>query len=357
MVLAEDPSKVDESTLPFVSIIIPTFNDSRTIEACLDSIMNLDYPREKYEVILVDKSVDDTVEKSSKYEVKVIACKRNLAGARNEGINAAKGDLIAFIDADATADRRWLLDSVSYFSDPKLGAIGGPNFTPKNASFLSVLYGEILGSFFGSGPMRKRWETGAEVTDADERSLIGCNFMIRKKSAENILTFNETLVPCEENLFFYMLKKKGYNLAYNPKMVVWHERRDKLGSILKTQMTYGRGRGEFITRWPGAFKFVFLIPMLFLLYLASLPLLFLLVPFVSSIIPFLSPLILNIVFLIPLVIYFCLLCMTSISIGRKQKNFLMFLAAGPLSFGLHVVYALGFILGILRALKRKIKKN
>lgn len=85
-----------------LSIIVPVYNASKYIEKCIDSVVNQD-TRYKYEVIVInDGSTDDTLTKLSKYEgINVISIEnRGIAGARNEGINNAKGMYLMFVDSD-----------------------------------------------------------------------------------------------------------------------------------------------------------------------------------------------------------------------------------------------------------------
>jgi glycosyltransferase involved in cell wall biosynthesis len=117
-----------KQTYPFVSIIIIVYNMEKTIKKCLDSILNLDYPHEHYEVIVVDGgSTDRTDEIIHNYNVKTITEKIRCRGAaRYAGILHSKGEIVAFIDADCEADRKWLLfHVVAHQNYPNVGAVGG----------------------------------------------------------------------------------------------------------------------------------------------------------------------------------------------------------------------------------------
>ncbi|MEM5794567.1 MAG: glycosyltransferase [Candidatus Aenigmatarchaeota archaeon] len=87
--------------LPFISVIVPTLNEEKLIEACLKSIKNQDY-KGKYEIIVADgKSKDKTVEIAKNYADKVvIAEKKGIAIERNTGARVAKGEILFFVDAD-----------------------------------------------------------------------------------------------------------------------------------------------------------------------------------------------------------------------------------------------------------------
>jgi glycosyltransferase involved in cell wall biosynthesis len=118
---------------PFVSVVVPMYNSQETIESCLDSLVNLDYPKDKYEIIVVDDhSTDDSLDivKSFAYANENIWLlrqgkgKKGPASARNQGIRRAKGEFIASTDADETKFPNWLNECLPYFSNPKIAAVG-----------------------------------------------------------------------------------------------------------------------------------------------------------------------------------------------------------------------------------------
>lgn len=96
--------------VPVFSIIVPAYNEERFIRSCLDALRSLDYPMDKCEVIVVDNgSTDQTVAIASEYADAVLIYPQIGVGAlRNRGANAAKGSVLAFIDADCIAPADWL---------------------------------------------------------------------------------------------------------------------------------------------------------------------------------------------------------------------------------------------------------
>jgi len=101
-------------SLPFVSIIVPAFNEAGYIERCLTSLKCQSYPRDLYEIILVDNgSVDETILIGKKYADIVLTVKGvNVSGVRNLGAKKANGSIYAFIDADCAADFSWIQNAV-----------------------------------------------------------------------------------------------------------------------------------------------------------------------------------------------------------------------------------------------------
>ncbi|TLM97491.1 glycosyltransferase family 2 protein, partial [bacterium] len=114
--------------LPFVSVVIPAYNEEDYLLGCLESIKKQDYTGE-YEVIVVDNaSTDNTAKIALDWGAKVVyESKRSPASARQKGAEVAKGELIAFIDADTQAPTHWLSTFVSRFvREPEMVAISGP---------------------------------------------------------------------------------------------------------------------------------------------------------------------------------------------------------------------------------------
>jgi glycosyltransferase involved in cell wall biosynthesis len=101
-------------TLPFFSIIIPTFNRPKALEMCLETLSDLDYPRDCFEIIVVDDGSAFSLENIVELfwdRLEIILCEESHVGpavARNIGVSRAKGEFLAFTDDDCRPDRRWL---------------------------------------------------------------------------------------------------------------------------------------------------------------------------------------------------------------------------------------------------------
>jgi len=109
-----------------ISVIVPVYNDSR-VESCISSLLVQDYPKDLYEVIVVDNhSVASISEIISRFPVTYLREeKQGSYFARNRGLETASGDIAAFIDADCVADPGWLKNLVKGFEDPQVGGVGG----------------------------------------------------------------------------------------------------------------------------------------------------------------------------------------------------------------------------------------
>lgn len=135
---ADDDPKFDLNNnleVPYVTIQLPVFNEIYVIERLLDTISKIEYPRDKFEIQVLDDSTDESVAITSKsitrireQGIDIVHFRRELrtgfkAGALKEGLKSAKGDLIAIFDADFTPKSDWLLKTVPYFKNDKIGVV------------------------------------------------------------------------------------------------------------------------------------------------------------------------------------------------------------------------------------------
>jgi cellulose synthase/poly-beta-1,6-N-acetylglucosamine synthase-like glycosyltransferase len=114
---------------------LPVFNEAYVMERLLDNIALIDYPREKLEIQVLDDSTDETVETTAAHIKRLAATGLDIvhitrtdrsgykAGALKEGLEVAKGELIAIFDADFLPDPDWLYKTIPYFKDPEIGVV------------------------------------------------------------------------------------------------------------------------------------------------------------------------------------------------------------------------------------------
>lgn len=112
----------------FVSVVVPVYNAELMIGACIEALLAQDYPKEHYEIIIVDNgSSDQTAQIIKQYPVKYLLenTAQSSYAARNKGAQEAKGETLAFTDADCVADPNWLKNGIKAFADEKVGCVAG----------------------------------------------------------------------------------------------------------------------------------------------------------------------------------------------------------------------------------------
>lgn len=121
---------------PRVSIVLPTYNESRIVEAKLDDLLALDYPMEKVELVVVDSSTDDTREIIREYFSELEAPdltlieedeRRGLAPALNEAYEAAEREMVVKTDCDSKLPPDVLREAAANLADPEVDAVTGRN--------------------------------------------------------------------------------------------------------------------------------------------------------------------------------------------------------------------------------------
>jgi GT2 family glycosyltransferase len=236
-----DPQFSIRSPRPKISVVICSYNGARTIRRALESVRKLDYP--DYEVIVVDDgSTDATAEIVAEYGVRQIQLGRNrgLANARNVGMEAADGEIVAYLDDDAYPDTQWLSFLADGFAAAPHAAMGGPNVPPRDAGFVADCISSAPG-----GP--------AHVLLSDDRAehLPGCNLAIRKDALQAIGGFDPRFRAAGDDVdVCWRLQEAGWTLGFRPAAMVWHERRGSIAAYWRQQCGYGQAEALLERKWP-----------------------------------------------------------------------------------------------------------
>jgi len=212
-----------------LSIIIPTHNSETTIKRCLDSITSQSFPREQFEIIVVDDgSTDRTVliAKESGAD-SIITTEPCFQGkARNIGASNAKADFLAFIDSDCIAQKDWVKSIMSELK--KSDAVTGP--IENGNSHSSIAWGEYLIEFSGWDEHRDRGPV---------RFLPGCNQAYIKKTFERTKGFTES-PSSEDVLFGESLRQAGVVPMFMPTIRINHLSRTDKEKALKNMKLLGK---------------------------------------------------------------------------------------------------------------------
>ena len=183
-----------------ISIVIPAYNEEEHIGPCLRSILSTDFPKTDYEIILVDNgSTDRTREIAEQFNVRVITDPdRNISGLRNLGAEHAKGEILAFIDADCLATPCGLNTHPFIFKTTN---------SPHGAHLPK--YRIIPHGFRRLGLRSGKTKQGLDMCTW----LESMNLFVRKDHFTNIGGFNESLVTCEDVDFCYRIGHYGKILS------------------------------------------------------------------------------------------------------------------------------------------------
>jgi O-antigen biosynthesis protein len=230
---------------PKVSVIVCAYNGERTVDSCLASLETLNYPN--YEVIVVnDGSNDRTKEISERYKYVRLINQDNqgLSAARNVGLRAATGDIIAYTDCDCMVDPDWLMHLVARFLTSDFGAVGGPNLPPPDNSMVANCVAVSPGA-------------PAHVLLDDEiaEHIPGCNMAFRREALEAIDGFDPLFRAAGDDVdVCWRLQNKGYKIGFSAAAVVWHFRRNTVRDYVKQQEGYGKAEALLYFKHPTRFN-------------------------------------------------------------------------------------------------------
>ncbi len=231
---------------PLVSVVVCCYNGEPTLDQCLQSLTELDYP--SFEVIVVDDgSRDRTYEIAGKYPTvrRIQVPNGGLSRARNLGIEAARGEVVAFIDSDAYADPDWLYYVVSAMDEHGAAAVGGPNLSPLQDGFTAQCVDESPGN-----------PTCVLVDNERAEHIPGCNMAFRKDAFKAVGLFDvEHRAAGDDVDLCWRLLVANKQIVYHPSAVVWHHRRPTVRTYLRQQAGYGFAEAHLQRRYPGRFNF------------------------------------------------------------------------------------------------------
>lgn len=250
---------------PFVSVIVPTRNRPEQIRHCLQSLMTLHYPH--YEIIVVDNAPSTSATAdfirqtySDTSQVRYIQeVHPGSSWARNCGIMAAQGEILAFVDDDVAIDRYWLVELVRGFSRADdVACVTGlvlPLELETEAQFWFEEYGGFSKGFtWRAFDMREnhpktplypytagRFGTGASMA-------FKASFLRSAGGFDIALGAGSLARGAEELAAFFQVVISGYKLVYEPAALIYHPNRRDYTALRKYMYGYGVGLTAYLTK-------------------------------------------------------------------------------------------------------------
>jgi len=293
---------------PKISIIVPV-KPGLNIDSIIDSLKQIDYPEEKFELIVVEGTKPSF--------------------QRNEGVKIASGEIIYFFDDDCSFPKDIFRKAMSHYQDSQTVAVAGVSLVRDNSPAISRAANMSLGSIFGGCTVRFKYRRIGNLCLASDKHFILCNASIRKDVYINEGGFREELYPGEENEFFRRLYAKGYKMVYDPDVIIYRNWRSKIRGYIKAIFIYGRAKVDQGFENYSIIDLVFFVPVIFLIYLVS-------IFFIN-----------NFYYRLPFYFYIFLVIFFTLVEIIRNKTFVGFLLLilFPL---LHISFAIGMLWGFIK---------
>ena len=231
--------------MPMVSVVICAYDAQRTMRDCLESLRRLDYPN--FEVVIVDDgSRDRTADISMDFpEFRLIRQpNKGLSVARNVGMQAARGEIIAYTDSDCVVDPHWLTLMIRSMTENNFDGCGGPNYAPHEDGWIEASCAASPGA-------------PCHVLVAEDRAehLAGCNMLFSKAALAKIGGFDPQFTSAGDDVdICWRMLDAGFKLGFSPAAFVWHFRRNTVKAYYGQQRGYGRAEAMLYPRYPERFN-------------------------------------------------------------------------------------------------------
>ena len=216
--------------VPKVSVVVCSYNGAATLRGCLEALQKVDYP--DFEVILVDDgSKDSTQSIVAEFPLvkNILQPNRGLSAARNVGLQAATGEIIAYTDSDCMPDSDWLYFLVSTLLHSSYAAVGGPNLNPPAKGPIPAAVAACPGA-----------PTHVLLSDTEAEHIPGCNMAYWKSVLEEIGGFDPEFRTAGDDVdLCWRLMQAGHRVGFSPSALVWHHRRFTMQAYFRQQKGYG----------------------------------------------------------------------------------------------------------------------
>ncbi len=216
-----------------ISVIVPVYNGGTVIASCLDALVNQNFPKKQYEVIVVDDgSKDNTVSVVSEFKtVKLVRQgHKGPAAARNHGVSKSKGELVLFTDSDCVPPKNWIKKITKPFKNREVAGVGGTYRTLNKKSLVARFVGYEI---------EERHKTLGKNTSTDFIGTFSAAY--RKQIFTKFGGFDKSFPAAsgEDPELSFRISKAGHKLVFEPNAFVYHKHPETLGRFLKQKFWRG----------------------------------------------------------------------------------------------------------------------
>ena len=255
---------MEEKKFPMVSFIMPVLDEENTIRQCFDSLLDLDYPKDKIEILVAEGHSKDNTHKILKEYVRkyknIVPLKNptgNTSIGRNICIEHATGDMLMNYSGHVIAEKNLLkILALKLSALPKeIVAVGCSNVSPEKQNFVGKLSGVVFSSFMGG---KNLFVQNAEFEE--ERYSDHVSFACyRRKPVEEVGNFDPEFWCGQDAELDLRLLNAGYKILYTPETKVHHFKRSNVKSLFRQMYRYGIARAKMVKKHPKTLKIFHLL--------------------------------------------------------------------------------------------------
>jgi GT2 family glycosyltransferase len=270
---------------PRISVVVPVRNEAAFIGRTLTQLLEQDYPRDRFEVLVADgRSTDGTPrlveELAARHaNLRLLDNPRRWSSAgRNRAVRAARGDLVVVVDGHCDlANPHYLRDLADAFTRSGADCVGRPQ--PLDVAGASVLQRAVAAarsSWLGHQPASYIYADGEGFVRPHSVAVA-----YRRSVFDRVGLFDESFDACEDVEFNHRVARAGLTCFFTPKAGVRYYPRGSLAGLFRQMVRYGRGRVRLLRKHPDTFSVPCLVPAAFVLGVALGPVAAALVPWLG----------------------------------------------------------------------------
>jgi nucleoside-diphosphate-sugar epimerase/glycosyltransferase involved in cell wall biosynthesis len=334
----------DGAPRPFFSIIIPCLNGAQFLDACLHSLLDHDYPSDRFELIVVDGgSIDGSRAIASSYvsrnaNVRVIDNpRRTIPTAMNLGIAAARGELVGRADAHSIYDKNYVPECVRGVTEFGADYVSGMRrIVPGSPTLLGRAIAVVLSHPFGVGRAFYRQGFDAKRPHRNDTvALLGC---VRKEFIERVGGYDERLDRSEDIDLNGRLLEEGCRIAIVPTAISYYQSRSDIGAFVRHTMANGYWAiyPFRYSRLPISWRHY--VPMAFIGSIILATALTVVFPLAG------------LLAVTALITYLILAVIVAVTVSRLERSVALAFVLPPLFLVFHIGYGLGSWLALLKVL-------
>lgn len=326
-----------------VSVVIPCYNEERFIGKALEQLAD-QFESDRYEIIIVDGMSDDGTravvnEFSQRHPGLTVRLvdnpARNIPTALNVGIAAARGTIIARMDAHAVPCEGYIRRCVEVLREGKAGVVGMPCLVrPGDDTIVARAIAAAVSHPFGIGDAKYRLGAGGPLQEAVDTVAFAC---FRKSLGQELGGFNESLLTNEDYDFNYRVRQSGRQVILDRSGHCDYFARSTLGGLARQYWRYGGWKARMVKLHPRSMKLRHLVAPAFVVSIVLL--------FVAAWFSKLALLLLA----LEALIYLLLAFISGWHAARKQTPSLDLVALIATAFLIiHTTWGAGFLVGLVR---------
>lgn len=331
------------SSAPFVSVIIPCYNEQSTIRLLLDAIYRQTYPRERVELVIADgMSTDRTRSEIAAFvlahpdlQVKVVDNpKRTIPAGLNCAVGSAAGQIFVRIDAHSVPRPDYIERSVAALEDGRGENVGGVwEIRPGGRGWMAASIAMAAAHPLGVGDARYRYTEQAQLVDTVPFGAFRRELLARlcQQGGDCLKPYDESLPTNEDYEFNVRVRQSGGRVWLDPRICSVYFARGTLPKLAQQYWRYGFWKLRMLRRYPETIRWRQALPPLFVLSLLGLGLLALFLPLARWLL------------LLELALYTMVLLLSGAQLAVRHKNPGLFIGVPLAIAAMHVSWGSAFL--------------